>query len=302
MPADPTTMLVYGGMPRAAADRLLAEWGLAEPLPTQYGRYLINMLSGDFGTSFYYGRPVWEVLLPRIIATLWIAIPGLLLGSTIGVFLGTVGGWARRGSFTERGSVVLATIIRGIPSFVLGLMLLWVFSAALGWFPYFGMRDPGTADVGLSRYLSFDFLHHLALPVIAVAIHFVPENLLLMRSGIIENRGEDYLELLRAKGLSERKIRWHASRNSMLPVITWVFPSLAETVAGIITTEVVFGWPGVGRELVLSVTRQDYPIAQAALFLMAAMIVVANLLADVVYGQLDPRVAVERSSLAGRVT
>jgi peptide/nickel transport system permease protein len=151
------------------------------------------------------------------------------------------------------------------------------------------MGDPGGAE-GWARYFNVTFLHHLFLPLIAVILYFLPENLLLMRSGVVENRTEDYIELVRAKGVAPRRVAWHAARNSMLPLITWLFPALAETIAGIVVIEIVFSWPGVGRELVLAVTRQDYPLAQAAFFLLAVMIVLANLAADLTYGKLDPRV------------
>jgi peptide/nickel transport system permease protein len=289
MPTDPTAMLMDQGMTEAARDRLLEEWGLTGSLWSQYVAYISNLLQGDFGSSFFYRKPVWEVLNPLIINTLWIAIPGLLLGAVLGAGLGVLVGWAPRGGKAERSGIFLATVIRGVPDFVLGIALLAVFSSTLGWFPAFGMGSLDLDHEG-SRYLSLDFLHHLALPLIAVAIYFLPENLLLMRSGVVENRTEDYIELVRAKGVSQPRIAWHAARNSLLPLITWLFPALAETIAGIIVIEIVFSWPGVGRELVLAVTRQDYPLAQSAFFLLAVMIVLANLIADLLYGKLDPRV------------
>lgn len=289
MPADPTTMLVEGGLPEAARLLLLERWGLTGSLPEQYWRYLVNMATGDFGSSFFYQKPAVEVLLPLIVNTAWIAIPGMLIGAFIGCFLGIVVGWVRRGSATERAGIFLATIVRGVPSFVLGIFMLMIFSTWLRWFPGFGIGTLGEGT-GFSRYFTWSFFNHLVLPTATLAIFFLPENLLLMRSGVVENRGEDYLELIRAKGVSEARVAWHAARNSLLPVITWLFPALAETVAGIVVIEVVFSWPGVGRELVLAVNRQDYPIAQAAFFLLAVMIVVANLLADLVYAKLDPRV------------
>lgn len=292
VPSDPTAILVQKGLPEAAARELRADWGLTGSLGSQYVDYLRNLVSGDFGLSFFYRQPVWDILGPKIAATLVIAVPGMLLGAIIGAAIGMIGGWSRRGGAVERTSVIVATVIRGTPAFVLALALLIVFAGTLGWFPLFGMRDTGVAATGIHRYLSLDFLHHAVLPVLAVAIFYIPENLLLMRSGIVESRGEDYLEMLTAKGLRERRIRWHAGRNSLLPLITWLLPSLAETIAGIVVVEVVFSWPGVGRELVLAVTRQDFPIAQAAFFLMSVMIVVANLIADVLYGYLDPRVSV----------
>lgn len=295
MPADPTAMLVERGMSDEARQRLLERWGLTGSIFTQYIRYLANLLSLDFGTSFFYGRPVWEVLVPRILNTLAIAVPGTLLGAAIGAFLGMKVGWARRGSSLERGGIVMATLIRGTPNFVMGIFLLMVFNQWLGWFPAFGMAESGSATSGVERFFSLDFLHHLALPLLASTIFFVPENLLLMRTGIVEQRNQDYIELIQAKGVTERRVRWHAARNSLLPLVTWLFPSLAETVAGIVVIEVVFSWPGVGRELVVAVSRLDFPVAQAAFFLVAAMIVIANLIADLVYMYLDPRVVLEQS-------
>ena len=289
MPADPTTMLVEAGLPEAARQQLLERWGLTGSLAEQYWRYLLNMTTGDFGSSFYYQKPAFKVLIPMIVNTAWIAVPGMLVGALFGCALGIVVGWVRRGSAAERAGIFLATIVRGVPSFVLGIFMLMVFSSWLRWLPGFGIGELGEG-AGISRYFTWSFFNHLVLPAGALALFFIPENLLLMRAGVVENRGEDYLELIRAKGVSEPRVAWHAARNSMLPVITWLFPALAETVAGLVVIEVVFSWPGVGRELVLAVNRQDYPIAQAAFFLLAVMIVLANLLADLVYAKLDPRV------------
>jgi len=289
VPADPTAMMVERGMTDEARQVLLERWGLTGSLWEQYLRYLGNLLVLDFGNSFFYRQPVWDVLLPRIVNTLWIAIPGLLLGAVIGAGLGMVVGWSRRGGTVERSGILVATIIRGTPSFIIGIALLAIFSSWLGWLPGFGMGDTNGKD-GIARYLQGEFLIHLILPVLAVIIYFLPENLLLMRSGVVENRTEDYIELVRAKGVSDARVAWHAGRNSLLPLITWLFPALAETIAGIVVIEIVFSWPGIGRELVLAVTRQDFPLAQAAFFLMAVMIVLANLAADLTYGKLDPRV------------
>jgi peptide/nickel transport system permease protein len=291
IPSDPTAMLVERGMEEETRQVLLEQWGLTGPLHVQYVRYVKNLLHGDFGMSLFYRKPVWEILGPKILNTVWIALPGLLLGAVVGSMLGMWVGWARRGGRGEYAGIILATVIRGTPSFVIAILALMMFSGVLNLLPGFGMRSPGAAPVGLiDTYFDLDFLRHLVLPVGVVALTFIPENLLLMRSGVVEARGEDYLEMVRAKGVSEFRVMWHAARNSLLPVVTWLFPSLAETVAGIVLVEVVFGWPGVGRELVLSVTRQDMPIAQAGFFVLAVMIVAANLLADLVYGILDPRV------------
>jgi peptide/nickel transport system permease protein len=289
IPADPTTLLVESGATEEARQALIERWGLTGSVLEQYGRYLTGVITGDFGESFYYQRSALDVLLPAIVNTLWIAIPGMLIGAAIGSGLGVLVGWARRGGATERAGIFLATIVRGTPDFVLGILLLMIFSTWLGWFPGFGIGELGEGP-GLSRYFTWSFFLHLALPVLALTIYFIPENLLLMRAGVVENREEDYIDLIRAKGVRESGVAKHAARNSLLPVITWLFPALAETIGGIIILEVVFSWPGVGRELVLAVGRQDYPVAQAAFFLLAIAIVLANLVADLLYAKLDPRV------------
>ena len=292
MPADPTTLLTERGMPPEAREQLLEKWGLNGSLAEQYVRYMANLLTGDFGHSFFYQESTWEVLIPRIANTAWIAIPGTAVGAVVGVVLGALVGWVRRGSAVERAGIFLATGVRGVPQFVLSILMLMVFSAWLGWFPGFGMGELGAGE-GISRYFTTSFFLHLTLPVATFAIFILPENLLLMRAGVVETRGEDFLELVRAKGVGEFRIAWHAARNSLLPVITWLIPSLAETVAGIILIEVVFSWPGIGRELILAVNRQDYPLAQATFMLLAVMIVLANLVADLLYAKLDPRVTYE---------
>jgi peptide/nickel transport system permease protein len=173
VPADPTAMLVEAGMSEEARQRLLQEWGLTGSLWEQYLRYMGNLLTGDFGSSFFYSKPVWEVLVPSIINTLWIAVPGILIGALVGSALGMAVGWARRGGKLERTGIFIATIIRGTPGFVIGIALLTVFSSTLGWFPGFGMGETGGND-GFSRYFTLEFLHHLILPLLAVIIYFIP--------------------------------------------------------------------------------------------------------------------------------
>lgn len=289
LPGDPTTMLVEAGMPDDARQRLLEEWGLTGSLFDQYRTYIANLFSGDLGRSFFHRRPVTEVLWPRIANTLALALPAIVLGALLGSVLGAMAGWSRRGGAFERGSVIVATLIRGTPAFVIGVIVLQIFSSMLGWFPAFGMTSVlfGGAD---QSYFSLDFLWHAVLPIMTLAIFFIPENFLLMRSGVLQARREDYIQLVRAKGVTEGRVAMHAVRNSLNPVIAWLLPSLAETVAGVVVIEVVFAWPGIGRELVLAVSRQDFPVAQGAFLLVAVMIVLANLAADLITARLDPRI------------
>jgi len=289
MPANPVSIMVDSNLPPAAQAALKAQWGLDKPLGEQYLVYLGNFLELNFGNSFYYGQPAWNMLKGPLFNTLLLAAPALAIGSIIGVLLGTYAGW-RRGSFWERLIILFVSIIRGIPSFVLGIIALMLFSYGLGLFPLGGMSTPGTVTAGLDQYFSLDFLGHYFLPLCVTILLFVPESTLLMRTSIIEVRGEEFLELIKAKGMAERTIIKHAVRNSMLPVVTWIFSNVGYAIAGLMFIEVVFNWPGIGRELVSSVSRLDYPMAQAAFFVIAVIIVLANLVNDLLYGYLDPRV------------
>ena len=166
-----------------------------------------------------------------------------------------------------------------------------VFSYWAGWLPNAGMRAPGTATDGFAgTYLNGDFVWHAILPLCVLALAYFPESLLLMRTAMLETRGEDYLELVKAKGVPERRVLFHAARNSLLPVVTYILNTIGFSIAGIVVVETVFSWPGIGRELTLSVSRLDFPIAQATFFVIAVVVVVLNLIADLVYAALDPRV------------
>jgi peptide/nickel transport system permease protein len=140
------------------------------------------------------------------------------------------------------------------------------------------------------NYVNADFLAHAFLPTLVLTISFIPETMLIMRTGMLETRGEDYLDLVRAKGVTNTRVMYHAARNSLLPVVTWILNSFAFSIAGVVVVETVFNWPGIGRELALSVTRLDFPVAQATFLLIAVLVVALNLLADLLYAYLDPRV------------
>jgi peptide/nickel transport system permease protein len=198
----------------------------------------------------------------------------------------------RPGSVAERIGSILPAMIRGIPAFWLGILLLMALSYGTGWFPNGGMRSiTGTAATGAALYLSTDFLWHLALPLLCLTITSLPEPILIMRSSLLEAAGEDYIELVRAKGMPERVVLMHAARNSLLPVATWVFHMFGYAIASTVLVEVVFAWPGLGRAIVSAVTTFDYPVSQAAFFLISVIVIATNFLLDLVYSTIDPRVA-----------
>jgi peptide/nickel transport system permease protein len=291
MPGDPTAVFVNDGMTPAARAQVLSEFGLDKPLGQQYVIYLANLAQGNFGLSFFYRQPVVGLLLERLLNSVLLILPAIALGTSLGAVAGAFVGWAPRGSALERGGVLIATVIRGTPSFILGVLGLMVFSYWAGWLPNAGMRSPGASGSGFAAtYLNADFASHAVLPLLVLALTYFPESLLLMRTAMLETRGEDYLELVRAKGVPERRVALHAARNSLLPVITYVLNTIGFSIAGVVVVETVFSWPGIGRELALSVTRLDFPVAHAAFFGIAVVVVVLNLIADLTYAALDPRV------------
>jgi peptide/nickel transport system permease protein len=290
MPGDPTAVLIDSQLSEADQKALLAQWGLDQPLPIQFWHYLRNLLTGDFGISFYYRQPVMQVLGGPIWNTL------VLMGSSMGVavVLGVLGGmflgW-RRGSKGEKWGVVVALLLRSIPIFWLGILLLMIFTYWLRLFPTGGIRTSGYEAISLwSVYCSWDFLHHLAIPFATALLYYVADPLLIMRTSMLEIKGEDFLEMAKAKGLKDYQVMKHCVRNAILPVITFVAVWSGFAFGGQVLLETVFSWPGMGREIVQAVTRHDYPVAQAAFFFMSFIVVFMNFIVDLLYGYLDPRI------------
>jgi peptide/nickel transport system permease protein len=215
---------------------------------------------------------------------------GEALAIVIGLSLGARSGW-RRGGAIDRVGNALSLIFYSMPYFVIGMPLIIIFAAGLGWFPTSGMTTPGGDKTPIEALL--DLAHHLVLPLTAVTLGLVGAYSILMRSSIIETRSEDYITTARAKGLSDGRIlRQHAFPNALLPMVTLIAINLGYVVAGAITAEIVFNWPGLGTLTVQALDARDYPLLQGIFLLIAVSVVFANFAADVVYGYLDPRVRV----------
>jgi peptide/nickel transport system permease protein len=290
LPGDPIGVMASADLPPEARDALRAAWGLDRPLSVQFADYIGNLLTGDFGLSFAYQQPVWQVLGPKVLNTLVLIVPSTILAVILGCGAGMYLAWYP-GRLAERIGSLLPAMIRGVPAFWLGILLLMALSYGTGLFPNGGMRSIGsTAPTGLALYASTDFLWHLTLPLLCLTITSLPEPILIMRSSLLQAAGEDYIELVRAKGMPERVVLMHAARNSLLPVATWVFHMFGYAIASTVLVEVVFAWPGLGREIVSAVTTFDYPVSQAAFFLIAVITIGTNFLLDLLYGTLDPRV------------
>ena len=270
---------------------LRAKWGLDKPLfPDQIVSYLAATAQGDFGLSHKYrGLPVTEVLGSRIWPTVILFGLGEIIAIVIGTALGAYAGWRRGGPVDYVGNGV-SLILYATPYFVLGMLLLVVFASALGWFPTNGMLSAGAQYASLWDRL-FDFGRHLVLPLATVSLGLIGLYSILMRSSVVETLSEDYVQTARAKGLQDGHIlRAHALPNALLPVVTVVAIQFGYVIAGAITAEVVFNWPGIGTLTVDALSARDYPVLQGIFLMLAVSVVLANLAADVIYSLLDPRV------------
>jgi peptide/nickel transport system permease protein len=292
MPGSPERIL--GRNPNVTPELLAAkraQWGLDKPiLPDQLIAYVGATLQGDLGFSFLArGRPVADVLAQRVGPTLLLFGVGEILAIVIGLALGAYTGWRRGGPIDHVGNAT-SLLLYSTPYFLLGMALLLLFAGQLRWFPTFGMVTSG------AQYASFvdhwiDIGRHLVLPAATVALGLIGQYAIVMRSSIVETLTEDYITTARAKGLSSMRIlRAHALPNALLPTVTLVAINLGYVVAGAITVEVVFNWPGLGTLTVEALSARDYPVLQGVFLLLSVSVVLANLVADLVYGRLDPRV------------
>ena len=292
MPGSPERVLTRN--PNISAEvknNLREKWGLDKPLfPDQFVSFVASTAQGDFGVSYKYrGQPVTEVLGSRIWPTVILFGLGEIIAIVVGMGLGAYAGWRRGGAVDYVGNGV-SLVLYATPYFVLGMFLLVVFASGLGWFPTNGMLTAG------QQYNSFvdqllDFGHHLVLPLATVSLGLIGLYSILMRSSIIETLSEDYVQTARAKGLDDGHIlREHALPNALLPAVTIVAIQFGYVIAGAITAEVVFNWPGIGTLTVDALSARDYPVLQGIFLLLAVFVVFANLLADLIYSLLDPRV------------
>jgi peptide/nickel transport system permease protein len=270
---------------------LREKWGLDRPLiPDQLVAYIASLAQGDLGLSYKYrGQPVTEVIGSRVWPTVILFGLGEIIAIVAGMALGAYAGWRRGGAVDYVGNG-LSLILYSTPYFVLGMFLLVIFATGLGWFPTFGMLTPGAQYDSFFEQL-LDFLHHLVLPLATVSLGLIGLYSILMRSSIIETLSEDYVQTARAKGLpDDRVLRTHALPNALLPAVTIVAIQFGYVIAGAITAEIVFNWPGLGTLTVDALAARDYPVLQGIFLLLAVSVVIANLAADLVYSMLDPRV------------
>jgi peptide/nickel transport system permease protein len=291
LPGDPTMTVISPALQPEARAAMRAQFGLDRPLAEQFFVYLRNVVTLDLGYSFQTSRPVWEMIEGRLVNTLLLILPSMLAAYLLGAGVGAVAAWYRGGK-SEVALVFIATALQSAPLFWLGMLAILFFSITLDLFPVGHIVSPGRFSEPTWRmYLTADFLHHLALPFLVNTCYQLCFPLLLMRSTMLATIGEDYIELARMKGLSERRVLFgHAMRNSLLPLATTLPMILGWAVAGSVVIETVFSWPGLGLLMVEAVASADYPVAQAAFLLIAVLTVLGTFVADLLYGMLDPRI------------
>lgn len=270
--------------------RAAAALGLDQPVSVQYGRFLSRALGGDLGDSFIHGSPAIGLILARLPATLELAVVAMLIAVGLGIPLGL---WAGLHPDTVGGRTIMAGSIVGfsLPTFWVGLMLIMVFSVQLGWLPA-GGRGPTTELFGLPlSVLSVEGWRHLILPATNLALFKLALIIRLTRSGTREALQQDYVRFARAKGLSTgRVVGVHVLKNILIPVVTVVGMEFGSLVAFSVVTESIFAWPGMGKLLLDSITQLDRPVVLAYLLLIVLLYIVINLVVDLVYALLDPRV------------
>ena len=293
MPGDPIAGLsnpqsgtyVSQDEKRAALERY---YGLDRSLPDQYLHYLTGLAQGDLGISIHYNAPVTDVIGDRIGWTLLLVLTALALATAVGMLAGIHSGW-RRGRNVDRGLLGFFLVTDNFPVFFVASTAAYVLAVKLGWFPLSGARTP-FSDTYAPLHRATDLAHHLVLPATVLALQFMTYQFLVMRASMVGELGSDYLLLGRAKGLSDRVLKYrYAARNALLPSVTVIGLQLGWAITAAIFVEAVFAYPGVGRLMFGSVADRDYPVMQGCFLILTLIVVTANFLADLAYSRLDPR-------------
>jgi peptide/nickel transport system permease protein len=277
IPGDPAQAMLGEAAPQADVEELRGRLGLDRPLIAQYGSFLQGLVKGDLGTSLRTGQPVTEQIVERMPATVELAAAAMLVAIGFSIPLGILGA-VRRGTFVDHAAMTVSLAGVSIPNFWLGPLLAIVFAVELGWLPVSGR---GTWA-------------HLVLPAISLGAALAAILARMTRATLLEELREQYVQAARARGVSRaRAILRHAFRNSLIPIVTLLGLQFGAVLTGAVITETIFAWPGIGRLLIQSIGFRDYPLVQGCILLIALTYVGVNLLTDVIYGVLDPRLRYE---------
>jgi peptide/nickel transport system permease protein len=277
VPGDPVQQMLGEGARADDLQQLRHTLGLDLPLGVQYGRYLSGILHGDLGESFRFQQPVLRVVASHYPATLELAVLALLFCAAIGIPAGMLAA-QRRGTATDRAIGIFTLFGLSVPNFALGPVLILIFSVDLGWLPVSGRGG----------------IAHILLPAITLGAALAAILTRMVRTSVMEELSSDYVRTARAKGLPESAVLFrHAFRNALIPILTILGLQFGTLLAGTIVTESIFSWPGVGRLAVQAIQARDYPLLQGCILLIAVSYVFVNLLTDLVYALVDPRVRLE---------
>jgi peptide/nickel transport system permease protein len=275
---DPTALMLPADARPEDAARLRHAFGFDRPLPVQYVDFLAGLLRGDLGTSLRFQQPALGLVLERVPMTLLLALSGLTFSIVLALPIGIMSA-ARRGTWIDSLGMSVALLGQSVPVFWLGLMLIMVFAVGLHWLPALGSGG----------------LDHLVLPTISLGLFSAAATARLLRAGLVEVLDQEYVRTARAKGLAEQRVLLgHAVRNALIPVVTMLGLQFGALLGGALITETIFAWPGMGRLLIQAIYNRDYPLAQAAILWLALIFVAVNLLVDLLYGALDPRIRYAR--------
>lgn len=293
-PGDPVSVIIgeQGGASEELVAQLRAEYGLDKPVYQQLLVYISKIVTGDFGYSYYFNQPVLDLILQRVVPTMLLVLSALIVAVVLGTVLGVFSAQRPKG-VTSHLVTVFSLVGYAAPVFWTGLMLLILFASVWPIFPVSGMMDISKRGSATDHVI--DVLHHLVLPALTLASIYIAIYSRLSRASMLEVLGSDYIRTARAKGLSDRQVVFgHALRNGLIPIATMVGLQFGQLFAGAVLVETVFNWPGLGRLAFESVLRRDYPTLLAILLFSALLVVVANVLTDLAYGIIDPRIRNKR--------
>jgi peptide/nickel transport system permease protein len=287
-PGDPVAALAGDFVTKEYRDLIIQHYGLDQPLITQSFKYFKNVVTGDFGDSYYFKAPVFSVISTRVLPTLLLIVPSVVLSTFFGIVLGML--TVRFKSYTIGiGIPILATIIYALPTFWLGYLLILIFSINLNIFPIQGMSNPRYSLEGLEYYI--DVFKHLALPLLTMILTQLAQVVLLVKSRLSEEIQRPYFKTALSKGLKRQSAIFnHALPNAMLPIVTVLGTRFGFLITGSILTETVFAWPGLGRLMIIAIEVRDYPLVLGILFMLSLIILILNLITDLIYTILDPRI------------
>lgn len=276
--------------------------GLNDPVVVQYIDFIKGALTGDLGTSYYTKTPVTQEIMSRFPATVELAVVAIILASGLGIAIGVISS-VRKNSIFDNGGMLLSLVGVSVPIFWLGILLIILFSGTMHLLPSTGRIDPALRPDTITGFMIIDSilegnmaaladaLRHMVLPAVTLSLYSMAIIARMTRSSMLETLNQDYIRTARAKGVSEAKVtRRHALRNAMLPVATVIGLQLGSLLGGAVLTESVYSWPGIGNYTVQCIMKSDFPVVQGVVLLIAVIFVLMNLIVDVVYAFLDPRI------------